>query len=37
MKVKDLKFAKFNPRKIGESRLSMLGKAMREYGDLKKF
>jgi hypothetical protein len=34
MKVKDLKPAKFNPRKITEKRLSMLGKPMREYGDL---
>lgn len=34
MKVKDLKPADYNPRVISEERLRMLGKSMREFGDL---
>ncbi len=34
MKVKDLKAAKYNPRKISEKKLDMLGKSMKEFGDL---
>ena len=34
MKVKDLKPAKWNPRKIGEWKLRSLKKAMMEFGDL---
>lgn len=34
MKVKDLKPADYNPRVISEARLTMLGKSMREFGDL---
>jgi len=34
MKVKDLKPSGYNPRKITEKKLDMLGKAMREFGDL---
>jgi hypothetical protein len=34
MKVKDLKPAEYNPRKITDDKLKMLGKAMREFGDL---
>ncbi len=34
MKVKDLKPAKFNPRKITGKELDMLGKSMKEFGDL---
>ena len=34
MRVKDLRPAKHNPRKISEKKLGMLGKAMREFGDL---
>lgn len=34
MKVKDLTPAKYNPRKITDEKLIMLGKAMKEFGDL---
>jgi hypothetical protein len=34
MKVKDLKTSKFNPRKISEKKLDMLGKSMETFGDL---
>ena len=34
MKVKDLKPTDYNPRVISEARLRMLGKSMREFGDL---
>jgi len=34
MKVRDLKPSNYNPRKISDKKLSMLGKAMREFGDL---
>lgn len=34
MKVKDLKPAKYNPRKIADKKLSMLKKSMKEFGDL---
>lgn len=34
MRVKDLKPAKFNPRKISNKKLDMLGKSMKEFGDL---
>jgi hypothetical protein len=34
MKVKDLKPAKFNPRKINQKKLDMLGRSMKEFGDL---
>ena len=34
MKVKDLRPSKHNPRKISEKRLSMLGRSMKEFGDL---
>ena len=34
MKVKDLKAAEYNPRRITDKKLDMLGKSMKEYGDL---
>jgi ParB-like chromosome segregation protein Spo0J len=34
MRVKDLKPSKFNPRKISDKKLSVLGKSMKEFGDL---
>lgn len=34
MKVKDLKPASYNPRKITDKKLDMLGKSMKEFGDL---
>lgn len=34
MKVKDLKPADYNPRTISESKLGMLGKSLKEFGDL---
>lgn len=34
MKIKDLKAAEYNPRKITEKQLSMLKKSMDEFGDL---
>jgi len=34
MKVKDLKPTKYNPRKISEEKLQMLGRSMDEFGDL---
>ena len=34
MKVKDLKPAPYNPRKITDKQLSMLEKSMKEFGDL---
>ena len=34
MRVKDLKAADYNPRKITDEKLKMLGKAMKEFGDL---
>jgi hypothetical protein len=34
MKIKDLNPAAFNPRKISDEKLEMLGKAMQEFGDL---
>lgn len=34
MKVKDLRPLKNNPRKITEKKLKMMGKSMREFGDL---
>ena len=34
MKIKDLKPADYNPRKISDKKLGMLDKAMREFGDL---
>jgi len=34
MKIKDLKPADYNPRKITEEKLKMLAKAMQEFGDL---
>jgi hypothetical protein len=34
MKVKDLNASPYNPRKITDSQLKMLGKSMKEYGDL---
>lgn len=34
MKVKDLKSSDYNPRKMSEKKLSMLGKSMKEFGDL---
>ncbi len=34
MKVKDLKGADYNPRKISNEKLAMLEKAMQEFGDL---
>jgi len=34
MKVKDLKPSDYNPGKITEKKLSMLGKSMKKFGDL---
>jgi hypothetical protein len=34
MKVKDLKPSVYNPRKISEKKLDMMGKSMKEFGDL---
>ena len=34
LKVKDLSPAPYNPRKISDKRLDMLGKSMQEFGDL---
>ena len=34
MKAEDLKPSRFNSRKVSEKTLSMLGKAMGEFGDL---
>ncbi len=34
MKVKDLRPSAYNPRKITEKKLDMLGKSMKEFGDL---
>lgn len=34
MKIKDLRAATYNPRKITDKKLEMLGKSMREFGDL---
>ncbi len=34
MEVKDLKPAEYNPRQISDEKLAMLGKAMKEFGDL---
>ena len=34
MKIKDLQSSPHNPRKITDEKLRMLGKAMKEFGDL---
>jgi hypothetical protein len=34
MKIKDLQPAEYNPRKITDKKLDMLGKSMKEFGDL---